>query len=262
MSAHDFQSLQSAFSAHIRAPDTQPRPPEVPERRMRVYRELVHSTNAGLVGNAFPVLQRLIGEADWQRLVDAFLAHHHSATPLFHEIAGEMVDFLIAGEHTPPGLPAFAAELAHYEWVELALAIDPAEPEPAHADPNGDLLDGVPILSPLAWPLAYRFPVHRLAPDYQPQSPPEQPTWLVAHRTRTDAVRFSELNTVSARLIALIATAPAPGRALLEGIAAEVGQSDSAGLIAEGAQQLRAWREADILLGTRHDAPNNPGDGS
>jgi len=30
-------------------------------------------------------------------------------------------------------------------------------------------------LSPLAWPLAYRFPVHKISPDYQPSEPLEQP---------------------------------------------------------------------------------------
>lgn len=260
----EFQHLQRAFAAHIRAPGQHTRPQQVDERRMRVYRELVHSTVSGLVENAFPVLRRILGEERWAALMRAFVAQHVCSTPLFHEVPGELVAFLEAGEGVPEGLPDFATELAHYEWVELALAVDPAEAEPALADPNGDLLAGVPVLSPLAWPLAYRYPVHRIAPDFQPDAPFEQPTWLLAHRTRVDEVRFSVLNAMSARLVALIATAPAPGRTLLEGIAAETGQADSASIVAEGTKQLRAWREADILLGARHAEPkgNIPGEDS
>lgn len=250
-----FQQLQRAFSAHIRAPEQNARPPQVDERRMRIYRELVHSTVSGLVENAFPVLRRILGDEQWGALMRAFVARHSCATPLFHEVAGEFVAFLETSEGLPDGLPGFSTELAHYEWVELALTVDPAEADPSLADPNGDLLNGVPVLSPLAWPLAYRYPVHRIAPECQPDAPPEQPSWLLAYRTRGDAVRFSELNAVSARLLALIATAPAAGRTLLEGIAAEAGQTDSAPVVAEGAKQMRAWREADILLGTRHAAP-------
>lgn len=260
----EFQHLQRAFAAHIRAPGQHTRPQQVDERRMRVYRELVHSTVSGLVENAFPVLRGILGEERWAALMRAFVAQHVCSTPLFHEVPGELVAFLEAGEGLPQGLPDFTTELAHYEWVELALAVDPAEAEPALADPNGDLLAGVPVLSPLAWPLAYRYPVHRIAPEFQPEAPPEQPSWLLAHRTRGDEVRFNVLNAVSARLIALIATAPAPGRTLLEGIAAEAGHADSAPIVAEGAKQLRAWREADILLGTRHAEParNIPGEDS
>jgi hypothetical protein len=44
-------------------------------------------------------------------------------------------------------------ELAHYEWVELALQI--ADDDLPPHDPDGDLLAGKPVPSPLAWALAY-----------------------------------------------------------------------------------------------------------
>ena len=47
-----FQQLQRAFAAHIRNPEQAPRPAEVPERRMRVYRELIFRTIDGLVAKS------------------------------------------------------------------------------------------------------------------------------------------------------------------------------------------------------------------
>ena len=73
-------------------------------------------------------------------------------------------------------------ELAHYEWVELALSIDEREPDPASVDPRGDLLDGRPEISPLVWSVQYRFPVHRISPENQPSEPPQSPTHLVIYR--------------------------------------------------------------------------------
>ena len=67
-------------------------------------------------------------------------------------------------------LPPFAQELAHYEWVELAL--DVAEDEAPVYEAGADLLAGAPVLSPLARPLAYTWPVHRLGAAYQPAEPP------------------------------------------------------------------------------------------
>ena len=247
-----FQQLQRAFAAHIRNPEQAPRPAEVPERRMRVYRELIFRTIDGLVANAFPVLRRILGADRWEALMRAFVAEHACETPLFNEIAGEFVEWLAAHPGAVEGLPAFAPELAHYEWVELALMVEAIEPDPSHADPNGDLLAGVPVLSPLAWPLAYQYPVHQLSPDYLPEAPPAQPTWLLAHRTRQDAVRFTGLNAISARLLGLIAAEPDTGQALLDRIAAEAGFDDPTPVRTEGARQMQAWRESDILLGVRH----------
>src|SRR3546814_5838583 len=74
-------------------------------------------------------------------------------------------------------------ELAHYEWAELALQISEATREDIAHDARGDpgsspgqaLLAGCPLPSPLAWPLAYAWPVHRIGPDHQPLEQPAQP---------------------------------------------------------------------------------------
>lgn len=248
----EFQRLQRAFTAWLRDPSGPP-PAGVPDERMRVYHGLVHGTVASLVHNAFPVLRRIVGDAGWAEAVARFTARHVSSTPLFNEVAGEFVAFLEADATLP--LPPFAAELAHYEYVELALSIDPAEADPRHADPNGNLMHGVPVLSPLAWPLAYRWPVHRLSVGYQPEHPPAAPTWLLAHRDRGDRVRFTELNAVAARLLALIDGEPAAGRALLLRIATELGRgAEPQPVVDEGAVLLQRWRAEDVVLGTRRDA--------
>jgi hypothetical protein len=121
------------------------------------------------------------------------------------------------------GDPPFLLELAHYEWVELALDIAPDSIDPAGIDPNGDLLAGVPVVSPVAWSLGYRFAVHRIGPDFQPERPGPEPTRLVVYRTRQGGVEFLEVNAVTARLLDLLEqNDQTTGRDALTQIAAEL----------------------------------------
>ena len=38
-----FQQTQYAFAAHLRDPDANPAPPDIEDRRMKIYRELVYN---------------------------------------------------------------------------------------------------------------------------------------------------------------------------------------------------------------------------
>ena len=160
--------LQRRFAAHLRDPATAPAPDGIEDRRLQVYRELFFDNMSSSLGGTFPVLRAILGTERWTTLVRDFYRDYRCQTPLFLEIPREFVEYLGDAREARPNDPPFLYELAHYEWVELALAIDEHDLAALAADPGGDLLAGVPVLSPLAWPLAYRFPVHRLGPDFQP----------------------------------------------------------------------------------------------
>lgn len=260
-----FQQLQYAFTAHLRDPEAAPGPAGIEERRLRIYRELFYNNVEGFLANAFPVIRQLLADADWHRLVRAFYAGHQCRDPLFNGIAEEFVRYLQEERGAPPGDPPFLPELAHYEWVELALSIAEDEPSPVlgaadaasrlgegeQTDPNGDLLAAPPCVSPLAWTLGYDYPVHRIGPQFQPTEPGSEATWLVVYRNRQDEVRFLEINAVTARLLALAAEQPrASGRELIATIAAELGVAAET-LITPGLAMLQGLRERDVIVGTR-----------
>src|SRR3546814_960177 len=135
-------------------------PPGIEQRRLDVYRELFFNNVAGLLGGNFPVRRRIHGDERWQALVHAFYRDHDSRTPLFTELAREFLRYLEA-RNEDPAMP-WLRELAHYEWAELALQISEATREDIAHDARGDLLAGCPLPSPLAWPVAYAWPVHRI----------------------------------------------------------------------------------------------------
>jgi hypothetical protein len=250
----EFQRRQFAFAAHIREPGANPAPAAIEDRRMAIYRDLFLNNLVSLLGSTFPVLKKLHTRDDWRRLVRTFMARHRAHTPYFLEIPREFLNFLEkeykAHEGDLPVLP----ELAHYEWVELALSVAPdADPdENGSVDADGDLLDGVPVRSSLAWSFSYRYPVHRISPEYIPVAPGEQRTHLVVYRQADDEDGFMELRPNTARLLEMIGDQEdATGRALLKRLAAEIDWPDADSLIAHGAEALAGMREAGILLGTR-----------
>jgi hypothetical protein len=250
--AADFRATQRALTAHLRDPANAPAPAGLEERRLQIYRELVFNNVSSLLSAGFPVIQRLLAGPRWDALVRDFFIEHRAQTPLFTELAQELLDYLHRERGERPEDPPFLLELAHYEWVELALQISDDAPDLAGIDPNGDLLAGIPVVSPLAWPLSYRYPVHRIAPDHQPAEPPAEPTHLVVYRTRGDSIAFLETNAVTQRLLGLLKDIPdRSGREQLKVIATELAHPDPERIVAFGAGLLDDLHARGVILGTR-----------
>lgn len=246
------EELQRRFAAHLRDPAAAPAPEGIEERRLQVYRELFFDNLSSALAGAFPVLHAVLGAGRWTRLVRDFYRDHRCRTPLFLEIPREFVDYLGDEREPRPDDPPFLYELAHYEWVELALAVDEHELATIAADPAGDLLDGVPVLSPLAWPLAYRFPVHRLGPDHQPSAAPAEPSFYIVRRDRRDEVGVIQVNAVTLRLVERLQQDPErTGRAHLAALADELPQLAREAVLSGGLAALREMLAADVVLGTR-----------
>jgi len=247
----EFMQRQYEFAAHIRDPQHNRAPAHLEDRRMKIYRDLFYNNVEGFLSNGFPVLRILMNETDWHALVRDFFAHHQCHSPLFLEIPREFLSYLEQERGERPDDLPFLLELAHYEWVELALSVTDIDEETVTADSQGDLLDATPVLSPVAWPLSYRYPVHRIGPDFIPDTPGDKTTYLLVYRDDSDAVGFMELNQVSARLIALLQEdSEQTGRKALTMIADELQHPDPEAVINGGKQILQEWRQRGIILGT------------
>lgn len=247
-----FQKAQYQFAAHLRDPEHNAAPTDIEDRRMQIYRELFYNNIEDFMANAFPVLRKISSDEIWHARVRDFYARHQCHDPIFHRVAAEFLSFLEneRGEHADD--PPFIRELCHYEWVELALSVSELELTPELANPNGDLMNDRPLVSPLAWTLSYEWPVQRIGPDALPETPGEQPTYLIVNRNRQDEVRFMEINAVTARLMQLLEEdMTSTGAELLMQIAIELAHPQPQAVVDAGADILRDLRERDILLGTR-----------
>lgn len=246
--AHADAALQLAFARHLRDPQQHPAPQGLDSARVATYRRLFFNNVESVLSANFPVIARLLAPQQWPQLVRRFYAEHASHAPLFTELSREFVDFL-AGLSDPPR--PFLAELAHYEWVELALMLEPTELSEVLLDEPVDLLQAQVVVSPLAWLLAYQYPVHEIRPEFQPEAAPAEPSFLVVYRDRVDQIGFMALNRVSARLLQLLGqSAGQPGKSVLAQLAQELGMS-AAQLQPLALAQMQQWLERDVLLGSR-----------
>ena len=118
-----FVRQQYAFAAHIRNPEKKPNPEGIEERRMKIYRELFYNNVEGFIANTYPVLRRILSDDRWHGMIRDYFAHHLAHTPLFPEMPREFLKYLEHERIPQPDDPPFLLELAHYEWVELALSL-------------------------------------------------------------------------------------------------------------------------------------------
>lgn len=245
------RAQQHALTRHLRDPASVEAPAGMDPRRTGVYRRLLFNNVSGLLANGFPVSVALLGESRWNGLMKQFYGTHECQTPLFTGLAAEFVEWL---RNLPdPPHPALA-ELAHYEWVETALYQMDAEPLRPLA--SGELRDLHLQLSPLAWPLLYHWPVHRLGPAHAPCERPDHPTTLLARRDRDGEVRFSELGILAAQLLHDVAQAPGlPAGTYLHRLAQRNGRAE--GAFDDAGMELLARFHALSVIGQPPSLPTS-----
>ena len=158
-----FKQAQYEFAAHIRNPELNPKPSDVEARRMNIYSELFFNNVEGFISNTYPVLKEIMPENEWQDMMRDYFSKHLSHTPLFPEMPREFLKYL-EYERDNTNDPDFIYELAHYEWIELALLTSDLDEDINwdKIDIDGDILNNPPVLSPLAWPLTYQYPVQQI----------------------------------------------------------------------------------------------------
>ncbi|MEB3901667.1 putative DNA-binding domain-containing protein [Pseudomonas putida] len=228
------RAQQLTFARHLRDPHANPPPPGIEQRRLQVYRELFYNAVEGLLAGSFPVMRETLGEARWHARVRGFYANYRSHTPLFTEVAETFIDYLQGIEADTP----WQLELAHYEWIEAQLYLSDARDAPHN--PEGDLLDEVPLLSCVARVLAYRWPVEQIGPDYQPDEPPQVPTLLLVYRDAAFKVRFARLTPMAYQLLMGLA---GTGRERLQALG-------DAELQRQGLALLERLRKQGVIVGT------------
>jgi len=245
----DFDEKQREFTAYIRNPVANRPPADVSGQRMALYRELIFNNIRNFLGSNFPVIKTLLDDRQWHELVQDFFSKHVSKSPYFSEIPEEFIAFLQEERDNPADFP-FLLELAHYEWVEMALSIAKEEPAlNAGADCMTGLLVQPARLSPLAWPLAYQYPVHKISPAYLPGQPPDETTFLLVYRDQTDEVRFLEITHLAYRLLSLLeALQPVLIKDCISQLAKELNPLDQAAFFNAGETLARGLAERGVIV--------------
>ncbi len=243
--------VQRRFADHLRNPQSRPAPEGIEERRLGVYRRLFFNNLRNLFAKNFPVIRKLHDDSAWDAIIRDFMTHHRPTTPLFTEIGREFVDYLENTRDASHDDPPWLAELAHWEFLETTVRLHAADIDAVEVESEAELLDHCPVLNPTLAIGQYQWPVHRIGPDYRPDTPEPSPVLLAAYRRRDDKVAFMKINALTAHLLSNLQSADhQPGRELLDSIAEDINQPAER-VIESGAQLLTTLHHRQIILGSR-----------
>ncbi|MGJ8686184.1 MAG: HvfC family RiPP maturation protein [Spongiibacteraceae bacterium] len=241
------KAQQHQLTSFVRDPENHAGPGDVEPRRLKIYKELFFNNIEGFLSAGFPVCRTLYSDTHWETLVRDFMREHYCSSPYFMEIAEEFITYLSEQRRAAEFDPPFLLELAHYEWLELVLDVSEQELGPKPDAIN--VLDDAISLSPLALNVAYRYPVHMIGHDFQPQEPSEEPTYIVVFRNRQDSIEFIALNAMTARLLALLdeASGASSGRHVLGILAEEAGIAEDS-ILNFGAETIERLYLQDVIV--------------
>lgn len=197
----DFQKTQLAFIEHLKNPEVNGFDKGIEDRRLKIYRELFFNNIKGFLSSGFPVLQSLYSETAWDHIARQFFAQHRCRSPYFIDISKEFVEYLSNTYQLTDNDPLFLLELAHYEWMELAISVRKQNKELTPWDGKSAVEDIQ--LSELASVVSYQFPVHLIRQTFQPTQAGET-VYLVIHRDDQFEVGFTLINTLTAHLLQII----------------------------------------------------------
>ena len=238
----DFQRYQQEFTAHIRNPNVHKKPAGVVLARMAVYREAVLNNIYESVSVCFPVCQAAIGKRAWRALLKDFVKSYPAQSPIFREIPQQFLQFL----NTLNSQPTFLAELAHYEWVELAVSA--LQTESIQLSKNTHLLSERPVLTPAHMLLEYDFAVHKIAKGKLPKT--TEKTYLLVFRNARFEVKFIELNPTTFQLLQLLEKNDMTGEQALMRLAASIQHPNVDAVIAFGAEILSDLADQQAIIGS------------
>jgi len=243
----DFKSKQQEFSAYIRDPANNPKPADVDSQRMQTYRELFFNNIDSFLSSNFPVLRAILDDQQWFDLSQDFFAHHPCTTPYFSEIPEEFIDYL-QNERKNDTDYRFLLELAHYEWVEMALSISQVQLLPNTESFINNIANQKITLSPLAWPLVYQFPVQHISPTFIPETIPDTPSYLLVYRAIDDEVHFIQIPPITFRLLQILQENERMDcDACLKQIAEESGHSEPEKIIQSGLAIIKELATKNII---------------
>jgi len=244
-----FIQTQHEFTQYIRDPKKSPRPTDIEERRINIYRDLLFTNISNVLSDGFPVLKEISSEQRWEEMCRDFYSQHSSHSPYFSEIPQEFIQYLQSERLNNPNASSdfpFLLELAHYEWVELVVSI--AEDEKQTTPITTPLTQALTVSS-TALALAYSYPVHTISPENLPTEAPKQPTYLVVYRNADNRASFLEITPIThALLVALTDNTERTTELILSKLADDLQHPDPSVIIDGGLTILNDFISRGIVI--------------
>ncbi len=243
----------NAFASNVRHSSSQNIEDADTKRRMDIYRSLFFNNVNGFIQNGFPVLHSLYDAQEWERLVRQFFTEHPCKSPYFIHISQEFVEYLSNSYELIDSDPVFLKELAHYEWLELALSVREPQEKVTYWQQSG--MPETMMASPLSELAGYPFAVHKIGPDYQPETSDGMHYYLL-YRNHEHKVQFQHLSPLSALAMEFLSTQPTDFTSLVNALHTKAPNIEFDTFVNGLQQVLLGWLECGAV--TEYETVNAP----
>jgi hypothetical protein len=221
--------------------------------RWKVYRRMVRSRLADSVEHGFERLAAVVGSDRFGEMVALFLAESPPRSLYLRDVPGEFLQYLERNRDRLTqayALPAYALDLARYEWAELETAYSFEETSAAQVGPLD--MNGVPVLAPAHRLLDLGYPVHRIGTDAHDETMQAAPFSLCLYRdVKTHEVEVLELTPVTASMLSLMQRRSSTLAEIVRTAADEVGATVDVAFVEALSTLLADLIERGVLLGSQ-----------
>ena len=194
------KKYQNDFSLFIRENANKKYQPDyLPQKNLHIYAQLIFNNINSSLKACFPICYSISKKNYWEVLVRKFMKEYKCENQMFKDIPEQFLQWLNNQTHKSEIkklIPVFFIELAHYEWIEMAISIAPDNNTEYKIIENLKTQNNYPWLSTNfvlsdAWTIVdYYYDVHLINKKYQPKIKKEQANYFLIFRDKNAQVKF------------------------------------------------------------------------
>jgi len=224
----------------------------------QVYRRMVRARLAENIEHGFARFVQIAGVERFRALVDRFLAEDPPRSPYLRDVPAEFLRFFETNiDELTRGfaLPAYARDLARFEWSELETAYSDDETSARRLGPLD--MDRVAVLSPALRLIDLAYPVHHLGTDAGPALVPDAPlepapfSLCLYRDAKTHEVTVLELTPVTASMLSLMQRGQLSLTEVVRNAAVALGVTVDVAFVEALSTLLADFIERGVVLGSR-----------
>jgi len=179
----------------------------LPQKNAKIYAELIFNNINSCVRVCFPICYAMSKDSYWDDLIHTFIEEFKCYSPMFKDLPEQFLQWLKVTKNPQikQVIPKFFYCFAHYEWIEMAIAVALDNKQPFHViQQKEDFLNQDIVLTD-SWTIVdYYYDVHLINKKYQPVLKKKTANYYLVFRDIKDNVKFMILTPSSVSLISAL----------------------------------------------------------
>lgn len=173
---------------------------KVRKDRVHHYRRLIFNVVDDSLQAAYPLLNNLLSEEQWNKLVHDFFATHSCQSTQIWKMPGEFYEFIKSNKLQLKTTYPHLDDLAYFEWIEVEMFMMEDMEYPLF-NTDGDWVKDKIAVNPEFRLLQLNYPVHIKNSQFITVADKDQYFLLVFREKETGKVQFTDISAMYALVI-------------------------------------------------------------